>query len=304
MYNPISLRIALCGTYNDYFNESLTAHLIKTLKKKYALSLTPYRFFYAHPTMLQQFININEFDLILTFDAQTTDALARIRERKKSTTPLFFIERESDVRKTHPPASSGIIKEKREAAQPIEAILECFDASASIAIIYDHQNQTLYNEVQEFCAKTKKASFGVACQTVLSRETISQLKVADCIILIAEQLSHAYIDRLTTICRARSIFLYTISQALFIAGADCYWGQDPKVASTALAATIAHYFATREYLNPSHVPNSISFQATITPDITVANRLLSHLIHTVVLSTPTTEDRIDAYLRLETIPLP
>ncbi len=128
----------------------------------------------------------------------------------------------------------------------------------------------------------------------------------DLIIFLCRNTPDDYMTRLATVCREQHTILYVTNPVSIAHGAPCAFGPHLKQMAQMTLHVMREYLATGMYINPTLVEYELiinKYEVAQNPIFLASLESFMTLAEKTTVITPTTSDKVSAYLRLEQVPL-
>lgn len=257
-------------------------------------------------------LNTQSHDLVVCLDDEcTTRARAMVAEAPNNIPLIFSTISTPQIDTDHGKASqiTGLSTPLREFAEQMILILSYTPDVKTILVIQDKRDVLMQKVSTNLISLLKKHEYTVQTMSAkpqLNRQETVEVGRHDMAILLSQASPEEYIQRLSVVCNEHKTVLYITDTTSVAYGAAFGFGKD-DVSMGSRAATLAHHVVTTHTIPEiSAVPYRLKINLRALDEqglkLIKLAPLLS-LVNTAHVVAPTTKEKINAYLRLEHIPL-
>jgi len=304
-----TITVAFCIHRNNPTHEQFISFFLN-LGKTRALSCRVIRVYPTSADAVIEAIERTPLTLIVCLDNQLAPAVLQAKNKLLISAPLIFVDIEQPKNAAHlPPSCVTISTPTALFTERFCSILTCMPNIKKVGILYDRNDAILANfltPLTEWLAAHSFQPNAVARKPNISSSDILFIRSLDLLILLCRSTPSDYLERLVVVCKKQNTILYATHHAGFFAGAP--FAFVPPVASMAKEAVNILI----RYLNTNSIgsPVQVDCQLLVNNHEVRNNAALAGQINTfldlsqsIKIATPTTAEKISAYLRLEQAPL-
>lgn len=289
------------------FLEGFNRHLQQHHQLQYEVDT----YYLADYETLQKRLEENRYDALVCIDEKCALRAKELLLTMESETPLIF----SSITDVNTDASepllrmTGLSTPLAEYANQMSLVLSYFPNLKTILILQDQTDSAMKIVGASLPAVLQEQGYTVsthAKQPTLTRQDILDIASHDMVILLSQRSHEHYTQRLSLLCKEHKTVLYISDTTSVRHGAALGFGKDDNIMGYHAASTAYHILATKTIPEVVTVSYSLKLNLLALEEqglqlVTLAP-LLS-LINAARVITPSTQDKISAYLRLEQIPL-
>ena len=178
-----------------------------------------------------------------------------------------------------------------------------------VCLLYCPQDLLLMSLLPNFEAWFKSRNYDVRTlqrmPTITGNDVIA-LAAFDMVIFLCRNAPSDYLTRLTTVCKEQHTILYISNPIGVHYGAPCAFGPHLEKLAAQTLQVMIEFLSTSTVSSPTVVDYQLSINTTEVAQLPLLSAGLNSFIalasKTTVI-TPTTADKVSAYLRLEQVPL-
>lgn len=306
MNTPKPVRtIAFCAQYKTTIVEKLIADCTRLLNENEEFAIVSTHSFCMTPLMLHHFLSATSYSCIVVFDQHTLMQTLEIRTQEALATPLFFYLPSGSLLpfQTLPTRCGGITSNGSQWPHECSILPRNLPRMDNILIVHDYHYEEDAVRLQSALTRARIYTVALRYQNTLTRQLIMLMKHYEMIIVLAQSLPAEYTERIISICATRKTILYTNNYGLLFSGAQFYFGPDSKAIAQSLCNSITQALSQSEEFSCKEIPDTFIINSGSCPSITIDNQPLLKLLDSIQIITPSTHEKVAAYLRLEELPL-
>lgn len=251
-------------------------------------------------------------DLVICLDDECTQQARAMVAQAPSSIPLIFSTVSAppiDADTDQSSQITGLSTPLREFAEQMILILSYTPDVKTILVIQDECDTLMQTVSTTLIPLLKKHEYNVhtmPAKPQLNRQETVDVGKHDMVILLSQASPEEYIQRLSVVCKEHKTVLYITDTTSVAYGAAFGFGKDDASMGSRAASFAYHIVTTHTIPEVSAVPYRLKINLRALDEqglkLIKLAPLLS-LVNTAHVVTPTTKEKINAYLRLEHIPL-
>jgi len=307
---PTPLTVAFAMTPHNEHHEKHIALFVQSCST-HKITCRPLRISPSSTEDVVAAINQVALTLIVCLDNNYASFVLQAKNKLHISAPVVFIDLEApkSIQAPLPPKCVAIVPETAHFATHFCSVIPTLPNIRVITILYDQQDPVLSPRVPEIKTWLEQRNYTVNVTTrkptIISDDLLS-IASSELLLFISKSTPEDYAKRLINVCRQHKTLLYTTNATLLAHGAPFAFAVNQECAVAENVAVFNRYLHSNVVSTTANIP----YQLLINSYEVASNKALSasldpfiKLSQIITIVTPTTPEKVSAYLRLEQIPL-
>lgn len=249
--------------------------------------------------------------LIVCLDNQYAALMLLTRAKLHISAPLVFVD--LDLPKALPiplPAKCiCIATDLTTFVSDMCSLIPTIQSIHTVGILYDQTDQILTPLLPEIVAWLEKRDY--VAKAIVRKPTITSADVlvfgsCDMLIFLSRSAPEDYQQRLATVCKQQHTMLYATTPSALSYGASFVFTPNMHHMADEAVSVLSRYLSTNTVSPTIYIGYQLlinSYEVANNKLLAASLNLFMTLSQTITIATPTTPEKVSAYLRLEQIPL-